>query len=147
VTRFALARRSGGNDVARGGRCRSRAPIIAAALGGGSGGTQPTNDDIKDLLAKYELGGSGSSKGGLTPAGKRPSGGKSSVPGPASRPTAAAAPTAAAPGNGVFLLLVLNIALFAADHLLHLPGMSRLYLNHARPEWFQWITHAFCHAK
>lgn len=55
-------------------------------------------------------------------------------------------PLAAAPGNGVFLLLVLNIAAFAADHLLGLRGMQQLYLNHAHPQWWQWVTHAFCHA-
>jgi hypothetical protein len=35
----------------------------------------------------------------------------------------------------VFLLLVLNLAAFVADHLLHLPFMPLLYLNHQAPHW------------
>lgn len=49
-------------------------------------------------------------------------------------------------GNGVFLLLLLNVVLFFLDHVLHLPFVKALYLNHAHPQWWQWITHAFCHA-
>eukprot|EP00899_Mesostigma_viride_P029608 jgi/Mesvir1/9832/Mv14235-RA.1 len=48
--------------------------------------------------------------------------------------------------NGVFLLLVINLALFALDHILHLPFIQGLYLNHARPQWFQFFTSMFCHA-
>mmetsp|Transcript_33191 Transcript_33191/g.105816 ORF Transcript_33191/g.105816 Transcript_33191/m.105816 type:complete len:331 (+) Transcript_33191:21-1013(+) len=47
--------------------------------------------------------------------------------------------------NGVFLILLLNVGLFVADHLLHLP-LQFLYLNHARPHWFQFLTSSFCHA-
>lgn len=49
-------------------------------------------------------------------------------------------------GNGVFALLAINILFFILDHVLHLPFMQTLYLNHAHPQWFQWVTHAFCHA-
>jgi hypothetical protein len=47
--------------------------------------------------------------------------------------------------NGVFLLLLLNCALYAADHLGGLP-VSKLYLNHWSPKWYQFLTSAFCHA-
>jgi membrane associated rhomboid family serine protease len=60
--------------------------------------------------------------------------------------SSASAPLARAAGNGVFLLLLLNVVLFVLDHVLHLKGIQGLYLNHARPQWWQWITHAFCHA-
>ncbi len=49
----------------------------------------------------------------------------------AGAPKALAAP----PSLGVFLLLVLNLAAFVADHLLHLPFMPLLYLNHQAPHW------------
>ncbi|PNH10040.1 putative rhomboid protease ydcA, partial [Tetrabaena socialis] len=35
--------------------------------------------------------------------------------------------------------------LFLADNLLHLPGCSALYLNHSRPQWWQFVSHLFCH--
>lgn len=47
--------------------------------------------------------------------------------------------------NGVFLLLLLNCAFYAADHLAGLP-VSKLYLNHWSPRWYQFLTSAFCHA-
>lgn len=40
------------------------------------------------------------------------------------------------PSSGVFSLLVLNLAAFVADHLLHLAFMPLLYLNHAAPHWW-----------
>lgn len=40
------------------------------------------------------------------------------------------------------LLCVLG---FAADQLLHLPGVSAMYLNHKAPQWWQFVTHLFCH--
>ncbi|GLC45299.1 hypothetical protein PLESTM_001717500 [Pleodorina starrii] len=48
-------------------------------------------------------------------------------------------------GNGVFLLMLLCCLVFIADNLLHLPGCATLYLNHARPQWWQFVTHMFCH--
>ncbi|GAQ79838.1 Rhomboid family proteins [Klebsormidium nitens] len=47
--------------------------------------------------------------------------------------------------NGIFLLLILNIGIYVADHLLHLPVMRSLYLNHVRPQWWQFVTSTFCH--
>ncbi|GJP45578.1 hypothetical protein CLOM_g12583, partial [Closterium sp. NIES-68] len=48
--------------------------------------------------------------------------------------------------NGVFLLLLLNFLAFLADHLLRLPVWSSLYLHHASPRWYQFVTSTFCHA-
>ena len=47
--------------------------------------------------------------------------------------------------SGVYGLLLVNFAIFAADHFLHAPWVSGLYLNHARPAWWQYLTAAFCH--
>jgi hypothetical protein len=47
------------------------------------------------------------------------------------------APLGKAAGNGVFLLLLLNVVLFVLDHVLHVRGIQQLYLNHAKPQWFQ----------
>lgn len=48
-------------------------------------------------------------------------------------------------GSGVFALLVVNLLIFALDHLLHMPGIQSLYLYHMRPHWWQFITCCFCH--
>ena len=48
--------------------------------------------------------------------------------------------------NGVFLLILINVVLFVADHWLHVPAVSKLlYLHHAHPHWWQFVTSAFCH--
>ena len=49
-------------------------------------------------------------------------------------------------GDGVFLLLLVNVVFFVLDQWLHLPWMKDLYLNHMRPQWWQWVTSIFCHA-
>ncbi|GFR46011.1 hypothetical protein Agub_g7489 [Astrephomene gubernaculifera] len=49
-------------------------------------------------------------------------------------------------GNGVYLLMLLCCAAFLADNLLHLPGTAAMHLNHARPQWWQFLSHLFCHA-
>ena len=48
--------------------------------------------------------------------------------------------------DGVFALLFLNFALFACDHWAHMSFVKTLYLNHARPTWWQFATSTFCHA-
>lgn len=47
--------------------------------------------------------------------------------------------------NGVFALLIINLVIYLLDHPLGLP-LGRLYLNHADPQWYQFITAMFCHA-
>ncbi|GLI71632.1 hypothetical protein VaNZ11_016905 [Volvox africanus] len=53
--------------------------------------------------------------------------------------------TTSTTGNGVFVMMLVCSLFFLADNLLQLPGCSALYLNHARPQWWQFITHMFCH--
>eukprot|EP00878_Enallax_costatus_P025105 GHUV01026826.1.p1 GENE.GHUV01026826.1~~GHUV01026826.1.p1 ORF type:complete len:177 (+),score=51.92 GHUV01026826.1:225-755(+) len=89
------------------------------------------SSDADDIMAKY----------GITAAS-----GSSSKPVVRQQASTAAAPLAKAAGNGVFILLLLNVVLFVLDHVLHLKGIQMLYLNHVKPQWWQWITHAFCHA-
>ena len=40
-------------------------------------------------------------------------------------------------GNGVFVLLLINLLIFLADKVMHLPIVQSLYLYHAAPQWFQ----------
>jgi len=47
---------------------------------------------------------------------------------------------------GTFLILLLNVGIFVADHVLHLPMMHSLYLYHYHARWFQFVTNTFCHA-
>lgn len=47
--------------------------------------------------------------------------------------------------TGVLLLCSLNLLLYACDHVLHL-NIQHLYLWHAFPKWWQFLTSAFCHA-
>ncbi|KAK9820008.1 hypothetical protein WJX72_005045 [[Myrmecia] bisecta] len=49
-------------------------------------------------------------------------------------------------GNGVFSLLLLNLGVFVASNILQLPRTRLLFLDHAAPRWWQFITCAFCHA-
>ncbi|KAL1829362.1 hypothetical protein ACET3Z_007774 [Daucus carota] len=48
--------------------------------------------------------------------------------------------------NGIFWILLLNIGLFVADHLLQVQGVKALYLYHNWPTWYQFVTATFCHA-
>lgn len=45
--------------------------------------------------------------------------------------------------NGVFALILINLILFVLDQVLPLQF---LYLNHARPAWYQFFTSMFLHA-
>ncbi|MGJ3248056.1 MAG: rhomboid family intramembrane serine protease [Elainellaceae cyanobacterium] len=47
--------------------------------------------------------------------------------------------------NGVFILILINLALFIVDHVFSVP-LGFLYLNQADPAWYQFITAMFCHA-
>lgn len=119
----------------------SRNATAAAAGNSGDGGAELSRAELDALLSKY-------SGDAVSPTGK-PSSKDLLQPKPAPKPRKAPAPQAPATapaGNGVFSLLLLNMAVFLADNVLHLPGMSQLYLNHLHPAWYSWITHAFCHA-
>ncbi|CAG9461625.1 unnamed protein product [Pedinophyceae sp. YPF-701] len=48
--------------------------------------------------------------------------------------------------TGVYLLLLLNTVIFVVDRVLHQQWVQMLYLNHAAPIWWQFITCCFCHA-
>jgi membrane associated rhomboid family serine protease len=49
------------------------------------------------------------------------------------------------PGNGTFFLMLISCAIFILDHLIHVPGIEMLYLHSANVQWWQLITHQFCH--
>ena len=40
-------------------------------------------------------------------------------------------------GNGTFWLLAINLAIFLADHVLHVPQVPAFYLYHMSPRWWQ----------
>ncbi|KAF3783868.1 Rhomboid-like protein 11 [Nymphaea thermarum] len=48
--------------------------------------------------------------------------------------------------NGVFWILLLNLGIYVVDHWFQVNTMKSLYLNHAWPQWYQFITATFCHA-
>lgn len=48
--------------------------------------------------------------------------------------------------NGVFSILILNLVMFAFDKLMGFSNLAFLYLNHASPHWWQFITCTFMHA-
>ncbi|XP_074287013.1 rhomboid-like protein 11, chloroplastic isoform X2 [Silene latifolia] len=47
--------------------------------------------------------------------------------------------------NGVFWIILLNLGVYVADHILQMRGIRMLYLYHNRPAWYQFVTAAFCH--
>eukprot|EP00210_Caulerpa_lentillifera_P008428 g8040.t1 len=48
--------------------------------------------------------------------------------------------------TGVFLLCLTNVSLFVLDHVCRIKSLTQLYLYHAAPRWWQFVTCAFCHA-
>uniref|UniRef100_A0ACD5TPS7 Uncharacterized protein n=1 Tax=Avena sativa TaxID=4498 RepID=A0ACD5TPS7_AVESA len=48
--------------------------------------------------------------------------------------------------NAIFWILLLNFGLYVADHLLQIRQIKALYLYHAYPSWYQFVTSTFCHA-
>lgn len=48
--------------------------------------------------------------------------------------------------NAVFWIILLNLAIYAADHIFLVRDIKSLYLFHNRPAWYQFVTAAFCHA-
>ncbi|MEM9512238.1 MAG: rhomboid family intramembrane serine protease, partial [Cyanobacteria bacterium P01_E01_bin.48] len=55
------------------------------------------------------------------------------------------APRAGQSYNGVFGLIAINLVLFVVDKWLSLP-LEWLYLDHARPQWYQFVTSTLLHA-
>ncbi|CAL9105845.1 unnamed protein product [Musa textilis] len=48
--------------------------------------------------------------------------------------------------NGVFWILLLNLGIYVADHILRFQEIKSLYLYHRCPVWYQFVTATFCHA-
>uniref|UniRef100_A0A0E0KZW3 Peptidase S54 rhomboid domain-containing protein n=1 Tax=Oryza punctata TaxID=4537 RepID=A0A0E0KZW3_ORYPU len=48
--------------------------------------------------------------------------------------------------NGIFWILLLNVGIYVADHLFQIEHIKAMYLYHAFPTWFQFVTSTFCHA-
>ena len=103
-------------------------------VAGGKGPGGSAFGDADDLMKKYgdaalATGEFIGAKSGMKPAGRRTRSSSSSNE-----------------GNGVFLLLLINVALFVADQWLHVGFVKSLYLNHMHPHWWQFVTSIFCHA-
>lgn len=49
------------------------------------------------------------------------------------------------PVSAIFWLLLLNIGIYVADHLLQFVPIKWLYLYHDLPQWYQFFTATFCH--
>ena len=110
-------------------RARANARVEAKGGRNDSFPDVPGLPDAEALMAKYAgdaaRGAARAAKGALRGAGP-------------SRRTAAY--------DGVFALLFINFALFACDHWAHMAFVKTLYLNHAKPTWWQFATSTFCHA-
>ncbi|PON76500.1 Peptidase S54, rhomboid [Parasponia andersonii] len=48
--------------------------------------------------------------------------------------------------NGIFWIILLNLGIYAADHVFQVHAIKSLYLYHSFPEWYQFLTATFCHA-
>jgi len=48
--------------------------------------------------------------------------------------------------DGVFTLIIINLLVFIADHVLGIGLIQNLYLNYSSPAWYQFFTAMFCHA-
>ncbi|CAN6340143.1 unnamed protein product [Urochloa humidicola] len=48
--------------------------------------------------------------------------------------------------NGIFWILLLTFGVYMADHLFQIRQIKALYLYHACPTWYQFVTSTFCHA-
>ncbi|KAH7291982.1 hypothetical protein KP509_29G044900 [Ceratopteris richardii] len=49
------------------------------------------------------------------------------------------------PTQSIYWLLLLNLGIFVADHLLKISSIKALYLYHGWPKWYQFFTATFCH--
>ncbi|XP_024029943.1 rhomboid-like protein 11, chloroplastic isoform X2 [Morus notabilis] len=48
--------------------------------------------------------------------------------------------------TGIFWIILLNLGIYAADHVFQVRAIKDLYLYHGYPEWYQFLTATFCHA-
>ncbi|KNA21755.1 hypothetical protein SOVF_040520 [Spinacia oleracea] len=48
--------------------------------------------------------------------------------------------------NAIFWIILLNLAIYVADHMFLVRDIKSLYLFHNQPAWYQFVTAAFCHA-
>ncbi|XP_010421428.1 PREDICTED: rhomboid-like protein 11, chloroplastic [Camelina sativa] len=48
--------------------------------------------------------------------------------------------------NGIFLIILTNLAIFMAEHFYQVRWIKSLYLYSDFPVWYQFVTAAFCHA-
>ncbi|XP_021735542.1 rhomboid-like protein 11, chloroplastic [Chenopodium quinoa] len=48
--------------------------------------------------------------------------------------------------NAIFWIILLNLAIYVADHMFLVRDIKALYLFHNQPAWYQFVTAAFCHA-
>ncbi|KAF5194974.1 Rhomboid-like protein 11 protein, partial [Thalictrum thalictroides] len=46
---------------------------------------------------------------------------------------------------GVYLIIILILGVYLADHWFQVPEMKKLYLYHNNPVWYQFVTSLFCH--
>ncbi|KAI5056438.1 hypothetical protein GOP47_0028256 [Adiantum capillus-veneris] len=49
------------------------------------------------------------------------------------------------PAQSIYWILLLNLGIFVADHLLKVTSIKVLYLYHSWPKWYQFFTAMFCH--
>ena len=109
-------------------RARRRPRTICARMSSSGGSEIPGLPDAERLMAKYAGDAARELGRGVARATRRTSG------------------TSRVGYDGVFALLFINFALFAMDHWLAIGAVKTLYLNHARPTWWQFVTSTFCHA-
>jgi membrane associated rhomboid family serine protease len=48
--------------------------------------------------------------------------------------------------NGIFLIILINLAIFIAQHFYQVRGIKSMYLSSDFPVWYQFVTATFCHA-
>lgn len=48
--------------------------------------------------------------------------------------------------DGVFSLIIINLLVFVADHVLCIGLIKNFYLDLSSPAWYQFFTAMFCHA-
>ncbi|KAG7556502.1 Peptidase S54 rhomboid domain [Arabidopsis suecica] len=48
--------------------------------------------------------------------------------------------------NGIFLIILINLAIFMAQHFFQVRGIKSMYLYSDFPAWYQFVTATFCHA-